>query len=640
LLEGFNENWFDLGNQNSVTFTNLDPGHYTLKIKAANEENNWGPVEELKIHVSPPLSQTWYAYTFYVIVLISIYIFIRQFYKNREKLEIRLKDEHMNFEKIKAKAKHESEFSQMRLKFFTNISHEFRTPLTLILGPLENFVKNNKWPSEDHLKLMHKNAERLQRLITQILDFRSMESKNLKFEPSWGNITRFVQETAQLFVPITQQKGLEFHLHNNTKDVFAWFDHDKLEKIIYNLLSNAHKHTQKGSITFTMNMFKRDELPYKSKKWKSDEYSSFLELIVHDSGEGIPENKIPHIFDRFYHLQSNNTSVQGTGIGLTLTKELLEIHNGKIFVKSVVEEGSEFRVILPLKTENSQADSTIQEMDEEDDYLLSVVENEFPDKKPQQNLPVILVVEDNEDLRKYMQVEFGQKYKLIEADNGIAGLELALETIPDLIISDLMMPQMDGIELCKEIKKDPRTSHVPIIILTAHSSQFNKIRGYEIGADDYITKPFSSELLVLRIDNLLKGRKELQLKFSREVRLKPKDLQISNMDERFLTKAMEVVEENLNDSEFNADSFASEMCMSRVHLYRKLKALTDMSVSDFVKTARLKLAANLIGENKLTIKEAAYTVGFKDPKYFSKCFKQQFGVKPSEYVINDETATE
>lgn len=640
LLEGFSDNWFDLGNSNSVTFTNLDPGEYVLKIQAANEENNWGPINSISIHVSPPIYQTWYAYIFYVLVLVGIYMLIRQFYSNREKLKSRLKDEHMNFEKMKAKAMHESEFSQMRLKFFTNISHEFRTPLTLILGPLENFIKTKKWPSDDHLRLMHKNAERLQRLINQLLDFRSMESQSLKFEPSWGNITQFAKETAQLFAPMAQQKGLEFHLTNNASDVHAWFDRDKVEKIIYNLLSNAHKHTQKGKIEFSIDNYTRDTLPYVSNKWKNPDYSVFVELTIKDSGEGIPKNKLPHIFDRFYHLQSNNTSVQGTGIGLTLTKELLEIHHGKIFVTSIIDEGSEFKVILPLKTERAadqKSEPATTSYDEEGNLYLNVIEQSEEDSEQSEvKLPVILIVEDNEDLRKYMRVEFGSKFTLLEADNGESGLEIALKEIPDLIISDLMMPKMDGIEFCKLIKKDQRTSHIPIIILTAHTSQFNKIRGYEIGADDYITKPFSSELLILRVENLLKGRKELQSKFSREVRLEPKDLQISSMDERFLTKAMEVVEANLNDSEFNADSFASEMCMSRVHLYRKLKALTDQSVSDFVKTARLKLAANLIGENKLTIKEAAYTVGFKDPKYFSKCFKQQFGVKPSDYVIKEE----
>jgi signal transduction histidine kinase/DNA-binding response OmpR family regulator/streptogramin lyase len=646
LLEGFNENWFDLGNQNSVTFTNLDPGHYTLKIKAANEENNWGPVEELKIHVSPPLSRTWYAYTFYVIVLASIYLFIRQFYKNREKLKSRLKDEHMNFEKIKAKAKHESEFSQMRLKFFTNISHEFRTPLTLILGPLENFMKNKKWPSEDHLKLMHKNAERLQRLITQILDFRSMESKNLKFEASWGDVVGFVKETALLFSPMAQQKNLNFQIISHSESLFSWFDRDKLEKIIFNLLSNAFKHTQKGNVSIDISDYDPETLPYKSKRWNSEEYEKYLEIIVKDSGNGIPEDKIRHIFDRFFHLQmDNNTKIQGTGIGLALTKELVNLQNGKIFASSKVNEGSTFHVIIPLKTQNHEVNgpekTDLLNVDDIESLSLNIRESSDNaiGEPAGEEVSTILIVEDNEDLREYMNVEFGKKYNLIEAENGKVGLDKAFDIIPDLIISDLIMPEMDGIEFCKEIKKDQRTSHIPIIILTAHGSHFNKVQGYEIGADDYVTKPFSSDLLSLRIENLLKNRKDLQSKFSREVRLQPKDLPISSMDERFLTKAMEVVEENLNNSDFNADSFASEMCMSRVHLYRKLKALTDQSVSDFVKTARLKLAANLIGKNKLTIKEAAYTVGFKDPKYFSKCFKQQFGVKPSEYhevTLEDE----
>ncbi len=635
-LEGFNEQWFDLGNQNSVTFTNLDPGNYTLKIKAANEQNNWSTVEALHIHVKPPIYQTWYAYVAYVLVIILIIFLIRQFYKNRAKLESRLRDEHLQFEKMKAMASQESDFSQMRLRFFTNISHEFRTPLTLILGPLDNFIKNHRKPTEEHLHLMYKNAERLQRLITQILDFRSMESDNLKFEPSWGDVIQFVKDTAQLFLPMSQQKGIDFKINAHSSNFHAWFDRDKLEKIIYNLLSNAFKHTQNGKII--IDIFTHEHHPlHNNAKQDSTEYQQYLVLKVMDSGNGIPTDKLPHIFDRFFHLQSNNSNhVQGTGIGLALTKELVSIHNGEITVSSKLNTGSTFTVIIPLKTQKQEQDDPQNELInllEMENILLNVPEtNDTLDKiADESTFPTILVVEDNEDLREYMHVEFRHKYHLIDAENGRVGLEKAFKSIPDLIISDLIMPEMDGIEFCQIVKGDERTSHIPVIILTAHGSHINKIRGYEIGADDYVTKPFSSELLILRIENLLKSRKELQTKFSREVRLQPKDLAISSMDERFLNKAMEVVEQNLNNSDFNADSFASEMCMSRVHLYRKLKALTDLSVSDFVKTARLKLASKLIGENKLTIKEAAYTVGFKDPKYFSKCFKQQFGLKPSEY---------
>ncbi|WP_157637981.1 two-component regulator propeller domain-containing protein [Flexithrix dorotheae] len=633
LLEGFNNNWFDLGNQNFVTFTNLDAGDYILKIKAANENNNWGPVKELKIKVNPPWYNTWLAYFFYALSFVLIILWIKQFYKNREVLKSKIKDEHLKFEKVKAKAKNESVFSQMRLKFFTNISHEFRTPLTLILGPLDNFVKNNKAPEEEHLRLMHRNAERLQRLINQILDFRSLEGNNLKLEPSWGDVIRFVKETAQLFVPMAQQKELTFNIYQNTESLHAWFDQDKLEKVIYNLLSNAFKHTKTGEINISISTLSKDELTKESTLINTP-YDTLLELVISDTGEGIEADKIPHIFDRFYHLQSHTSSTtQGTGIGLTLTKELVEIHGGQIHVESQLQKGSKFKVVIPINT--AQKEGTDLLVPEEQGAPESLtIDTEEPQEEPtlaEHKVPTILVVEDNEDLRDYMHVEFSKKYQLEDAENGKEGLEKALKIIPDLIISDLMMPVMDGIEFCKAIKKDERTSHIPIIILTAHGSHINKIQGYEIGADDYITKPFASDLLTLRVENLLRSRQELQSKFSREVRLQPRDLQISNMDERFLNKAMEVVEANLNNSDFNADSFASEMCMSRVHLYRKLKALTNQSVSDFVKTARLKLAAKLVGENKLTIKEAAFTVGFKDPKYFSKCFRQQFGVNPSDY---------
>lgn len=645
-LEGFNTGWFDLRNQNSVSFTNLNSGDYALKIRSANEDNNWGTVTELKIHVATAWYYTWYAYLAYFLLFVTVMIYVIQFFRNREQLKSRIIEERLKLDQIEEKAKREHEFTRLRLNFFTNISHELRTPLSLILGPLDSFIKKNKKPSEQHLQLMYKNADRLKRLLTQLLDFRTMESENLSFQPSWGNIVLFTQETANLFFPMAYQKSLKFIVNKNTDEFFARFDRDKLEKIIYNLLSNAFKYTEKGSIIVDINNLDESNLP-ENHNWASGPCDRYFELVISDSGTGIARENIKHIFHRFYHLNSNSTSPrEGTGIGLALTKALVEVHNGKIFTTSTVSKGSSFRVILPLSTQTNEIEAVDNELGpheaigNEGDVSLQIENCEKHRKKQEsQERATVLLVEDNPDLREYIRIDLGRKYRLIEAIDGEEGLEMALNTIPDLIISDISMPKMDGFEFCSTIKQNSVTSHIPVIILTVHNSHLSRSRGYKIGADDYIEKPFSSELLELRIENLLKLRKSLQDKFGKEVRLDPKSLPISSMDEVFLNKAMSSVERNLANPNFSANSFADEMCMSRVHLYRKLKALTDQSVSDFVRTIRLKLAANLIGENKLTIKEAAYAVGFNNPKYFSKCFKQQFGVNPSDYEI-EETGTD
>jgi signal transduction histidine kinase/ligand-binding sensor domain-containing protein/DNA-binding response OmpR family regulator len=648
-LDGFDDNWFDLGNRNSVTFTNLSPGDYELQVQAAGEGGFWGDVNTLKITVMPPIWQTWYAYLFYLVLAVAIMLLIRRFIIHAERLKSQYQMEHLKLENIQENAVRESNYSQMRLRFFTNISHEFRTPLTLILDPLEKYMRDNAKPDDAHLKLMFKNADRLRRLITQILDFRKLEAGDLKYEPSWGNIIGFCKDTAGLFTPMAQQRKIVYQIESNVESKTAWFDKDKLEKILINLLANAFNYTQKGRITFSAKIQNAQKIQSTIRPFENVDTDILLEIKVSDTGIGISRDDIEHIFDRYFHLRSQNTGqFKGTGIGLTLTREMVEMHQGVINVKSQPGKGSEFTVYIPLNTEAPAKEEetgilTEAEPEDEENINAQLVETDDNGKdgtKEDTKPATILFVDDNEDLREYMQVELGAEYRLVEAENGVEGLEKALNLIPDLIISDIMMPEKDGIELCKSLKSDQKTSHIPIILLTAHNTMMHKIEGFNIGADDYLTKPFSSDLLKARINNLLKTRSDLHNKFSKQLRLQPKDLDLSSMDERFLTKAMEVVEKHLNNTEFNADLFASEMFMSRVHLYRKLKALTNQSVSEFVRTARLKLAAQLIGDRVLTIKEAAYTVGFKDPKYFSKCFKQQFGIKPSDYYESLSQAEE
>ncbi len=629
-LEGLTDQWFEIGHQNSLTFTNLHSGDYRLHIQAANQDGNLGQVKVLNISVLPPPWRTWYAYLAYVIAALGIMLVIKKINNYKVRLKHRIKLEHMKLESIEQSAHHKSQFYQMRMRFFTNISHEFRTPLTLILGPLEKFVRKNVMPSRSHLRLMYKNADRLRRLIDQILDFRKMEADNLKFKPSWGDIILFTQDAARLFHPMARQKGLELHIRSNAGHQFGWFDRDKLEKIVFNLLSNACKYTHKGSVSFSVNILDQDDSSLLGKIKFITESDCAVEILVEDTGIGIPSDQCESIFDRFHQIHSQKLNNNGgTGIGLTLTREMVKVHKGVITLSSNLNRGSVFRVVLPLSTQENQI--VVDEQAGSDLPRPELQATDAPVISPDEQQPLVLVIEDNKDLREYLQVEFDGKFKLLEADNGKTGFAVAMDKIPDLIISDIMMPEMDGIELCEALKSEEKTSHIPIILLTAHGSLALTKEALKMGADDFVTKPFSSELLLARINNLLHSRKKMQRKYSREVRLQPHDLPITSMDEAFLNKAMEVVEANMDNSEFSADFFASEMCMSRVHLYRKLKALTNQSVSDFVKTTRLKLASNLIKHNKLTIKEAAYTVGFKDPKYFSKCFKQQFGVIPSEY---------
>lgn len=627
-LAGGDQSWINLDN-NKVELINIPTGRHELHIRAADENGNWTAEKVLHIRVLPALFLRWYFILLYL-VLIGVFIYIAfRLRSNQLYMEKEFAIEHLKLENIREKAEREAEFHNMRLMFFTNISHEFRTPLTLILAPLEKFIQKGIVPGGEHLKLMYKNAERLRRLIGQVLDFRKMEAGELRFNPTFGDIIRFSRECWNLFDPLAQKKGLSFEFRVEQASRLLWFDKDKYEKIIINLLSNAFKFTDEGSIVMSLDCEDvEDDL-------------TRVEIKVEDTGSGISEEDLPHIFDRFYNTNARFSERQnGTGIGLALVKELILMHKGTIEVDSIEGGGTCFTVNLFLLNNNKNAAGAGGETPEEhiDPHLNLLFETtEESEQKGEEiegesYLPTILVVEDDSDLRNYIHVEFRKSFTVIEAKNGKHGLEQAFKYIPDLIISDISMPEMGGLEMSEILKKDERSSHIPIILLTAHGAHAHQKKGFEIGVEDFILKPFSSDILEIRVHNLLQSRKDLQEKFSKEFKVEPSGLPVSSMDQTFLNKAMEVIEQNLNNPQFSAILFAEEMCMSRVHLYRKLKALTNESVSGFVKIVRLKLAAELIRDKKMRIKEAAYTVGYSDPKYFSKCFKQQFGVNPSEYA--------
>lgn len=648
-LSGVHDDWIDLGNQNHVTLTNLKSGNYTLKIRASNQDHVWSKENSIDITILPPVYLSWYAFVIYFLLTASVSVVIIRFIKARNKERNEIKNRDIKFKNLKRLVKQENKFHEMKVNFFTNISHEFRTPLALILAPLESYMRLGKVPDKENMDIMYKNAERLNRLVTQLLDFRKIESGKLDMDLSMGNIASFCNRKALLFNSLAKRKGVKYFIETAvdtrmTENV--WFDTDKLEKIIYNLLSNAFKYTDSGFVSFT---FKTETIDDENNQDQQKNHKSWGIITVSDSGKGITKDDASHIFENFFSKTNSKKHHElpftepGTGIGLSLTKELTEIHQGHISYKPRLPKGSVFVVKIPLDLAPTQAEI---KPEEKEDTLLKP----FKTQKIQPAVPTekkkdaekkkdveeetyrILLVEDNADLRRYMKKELEGDFDVFLAENGQYGLNLARKEIPDIIISDIAMPEMDGISMCEELRRDITTRHIPLIILSSHQSPATKIKSFKAGVDDYVTKPFSTEILRIKVTNLIERQQMLHNKFLRELQIGSVEATVESADEAFLRRALEVVQENLSNDNFSADDFADKMAMSRVHLYRKLKALTGQAVSDFVKTIRLKVAADLLKNQRISVKETSYQVGFNDPKYFSRCFRQQFGMKPKEYA--------
>ena len=522
------------------------------------------------------------------------------------------------------------------MHFFSNMSHEFRTPLTLIVGPAEALLKSIKDESQKiQAKVIKRNASRLLRLINQLMDFRKIEEAKLELNCEKDNLIHFIKDIVDSFNYEAKEREINYSFIQTYSSLEAWFDHDKLDKIIYNLLSNAFKFTQDGgSISLSLIV---DEA---SAKYSGTNTKRIIEIIVKDSGIGIPKESQQKIFDRFYQVK-NYLTTQGTGIGLSLTYELVRLHNGNIYLESEPNVGSTFTVILPLWTEEDQLPSstlklknnkidvkeTIQESTPE-----VITETYYEDKDRNRNLPHLLIIEDNPDMRLYIKNEFKNIYIVTEAHNGRIGIEKALEEIPDAIICDVMMPGIDGYEVCRKLKQDEKTSHIPILILTAKSSEQHTIEGFESGADDYVAKPFSSSILKLRIKNLIDSRELLRKKFIKEDFASIKDFSPSRTDEALLKKAYAIVEKNLSNPEFEVSDFAYEIGMSRTQLYKKINAVAGQTVREFIRIIRLKKAAELLVTTDMNITEIADRVGFGSQSYFTTAFTGYFGINPSKYV--------
>jgi signal transduction histidine kinase/CheY-like chemotaxis protein/ligand-binding sensor domain-containing protein len=603
-LEGVDENWREIVAQNgtgSTSYTNLAPGTYVLKVKAASNSREWSnEYAEIKIVVNPPFWKTPVAYALYLLIVVLLFYLSLTYYKR--------------WTKQKLIRENEEKLNELKFNFFTNVSHEFRTPLTLIITPLESILKEIK---DSRISLVYRHALNLQLLVNQLLDFRRLEISGEKLNLTFGDLVDFVMQFEDLFGKLAEEKQIDFSIQSEKSELFLYFDKDKLHKVINNLLSNSFKFTPAGG---TIRI--RLSLP------KTTLESDIVQLEVIDSGSGIAEKDLPNVFNRFYQA---STTQGGSGIGLHLVKEYVELHSGAIIVESEPNVKTVFTVTIPTNLAPQKSDSE----------TLIVVSEEIIDNKligTASKKETLLVVEDNDDLRRFLVTELSHKYEVFEAADGEVGEKLALSKSPDLIVSDVMMPKVDGFELCKLIKSNVQTSHIPVILLTARTSEELKMTGYQSGADEYLAKPFNLEILLLRIEKLIVQKNQRQSTFSKKLEVNPKEITITSIDEQLIEKALVCMEKNMDNPYYSVQQFSQDLGMDRTVLYKKLQSITGLAPSEFIRSIRLKRAAQLLTQGNYPVAEVAEKVGFNTQKYFSKYFKESFGVSPSKYAQNGNNA--
>ena len=621
--------WHRIGHQRELLFASLAAGRYTLSVRAANADGRWNPqAARLHIRILPPPWERPEAYLLYACLVALVLYLVFRFLKARHHLA--LQQVEMNRQQAldklqQAAIERQHALDKMKLHFFTNISHELRTPLSLITGPIDNVISKKQY-NEYQLSLAKKNADYLLKLTDQLLDFRKLEAGNLLLELSRGDIIACINNSIASFQPFAEQKNIRLSTTHSVPNFTTDFDSDKVEKIIRNLLSNAFKFTpEEGTINVTVKISSNvscEALVNRPPAQANALTDGCVSLSVQDTGPGIPAKHLDKIFDRFYTVPPTSTTTHNSGIGLAFTKELVHLQGGSISVESKVGKGATFTVILPLTKSGTHT-----AISENRDLAPVKVQ-----KEDQAGLKKrILVVEDNLDLRNYLVNTMADEYEVITAANGKNGLAKTLETFPALIISDVMMPEMDGNELNQQVKHHLLTSHIPVILLTARSAMEHKLESLQLGADDYITKPFSVEELKLRVRNLIASRQKLRKTFSQEPLLKPSDIAVTPIDQEFLAKALEIIEKNIDNLTFKADQLAKEMSMSRSVFYRKFFALVDANPGDFIRTYRLKKAALLLEKTDATISDISTKVGYSDPSGFIKAFEKHFQTSPTQY---------
>jgi len=629
-LEGFDSDWVNAEYSTSVNYTNLNPGTYTLKVRGTDVI--YTPVtneKTLVINVKPPIYRTWYAYTFYVLVFLVIVALFNYSYLGKVRLAYQLKNERTEKDRI-------NELNLYKLRFFTNISHEFMTPLTIILSSVERIFTKHKIPSEFKQPLVQvlRNAKRLKTLNRELLDFRKIEQGHLRLKVQENDIVPYLEEIYDAFFEIAEEKNVKYSFLKNVDHVSVCYDPIQMNKVFFNLLSNAFNHTsdEDGKVVI-----------------KLDNEIEEIKISVSDNGSGIPKEEVAKVFNRFFQLDSKKSqkNYYGSGIGLALSESIVKAHQGEISCESELNIGTVFTVTLKKGHHHIEPELFTDEKGD-DGFLLdkdSIHVSDIPANKLEENnkelspvdAPVLLIVDDDSEIRTIVKDLFVDNYRIELANDGQEGFDKALELQPDIVISDIKMPNLSGFEMCERLKRNINTSHIPIALLTALGTEEDQVTGFKCGADAYITKPFNSETLIARIENLFINRKILQNKFGQELNISTKSIAKNKIDQVFMGNAEEVIERNLMNSDFSVTDFAQQMGMSRTLFFRKIKMITGQTPNDFIQTIRLKKAADiLLNDPTQNVSEIAYEVGFSSPKYFSHSFKNHFGVIPSKYGKTDK----
>ncbi len=619
-LEGHDKEWYYLTDSRTVSYSNLPQGTYQFLVKAANSDGKWNPIPTaLEIIVLPIWYKTWWALLIFFATFAGFITFVFRFFWMRKSMEAQLEIERRDKE-------HQEEINQMKMRFFINISHELRTPLTLILTPLQEIINkiSDRW-TRNQLEYIQRNANRLLHLVNQLMDYRRAELGVFELKAKKGNAHQLIQDNFLFYDKLARHKKITYTLHSELEDKEVLFDANYLELIVNNLLSNAFKYTESGqSITVTLK-----------------EENGWLLLQVSDTGIGIPINKQGKIFERFYQIESEHV---GSGIGLSLVQRLIELHHGRIELDSEENKGSTFSVYLPQDLsvyKPSELASNNEQNEEEQVYSTNSKAMYFIDTEKVENESVesgdkkrgtILIVEDNNEIRRYLSNGLADLFNTLEAGNGEEALEKLKDNEVDVIVTDVMMPVMDCIKLCKNVKQNIRTCHIPVIILSAKTDIKDQMEGLQMGADDYIPKPFSLAILTTKIQNMMRTRRRMLDKYAKSLEVEPEKITFNAMDEALLKRAMAIVEKNMDNIEFSTDEFAREMNMSRSNLHLKLKAITGESTIDFIRKIRFNEAAKLLKDGRYTVAEVSTMVGFNTPSYFATSFKKYFGCLPTEYI--------
>jgi len=638
ILEGFEKSWNYVGKQRMATYTNLPKGDYVFKVRSTNAEGVWTEnTRLLDIEVLPSFWETPFAYFLYVlfvllIIVTAVYILFTIY-------------------RLKHEVSVEQQMTNMKLRFFTDISHELRTPLTLISGPVEYVLSNKRLPADvrEQLQVVERNTNRMLHLINQILDFRKIQNRKMKMQVQRVDVVAFTRKVMENFDSVAEEHRIDFLFETEKPGLYLWIDADKYEKIIFNLLSNAFKYTPNGKM---IKVFIHED-------------KDTVSIGVQDQGIGIAENKKKSIFVRFENMVDRNLFNPSTGIGLSLVKELVEMHKALISVDSKLGEGSCFKIDFQKGKEHY--DDSVEFMQDDATVCLEVQRQQTEEtvspqseteREAQENEDMatskglMLLVEDNAELRIFLRSIFSPEYRIVEAADGMEGCDKALKLLPDIIISDVMMPEKDGIAMTRELRADMTTSHIPIVLLTAKSSIESKLEGLEYGADDYITKPFSATYLKARVKNLLVQRQKLQMLYRQDLMSAGMAIPVSDEqtekrltdnpetdkspvmspnDRKFMDRLVEFMEKNMDNGELIVDDFVHELAVSRSVFFKKLKTLTGLAPIEFIKEMRINRAVQLIETGEYSMTQISYMVGINDPRYFSKCFKQKMGMTPTEY---------